>query len=334
MGSPMFDRQVFVKKTQNPRPPSRSPLPGALALIVVAALASFATYRYVKAGGRIPFEKNADKAQVEQLQQKIKTMQTRIDELQKRHQVSHVNHHVADTSRRPKTKSDSAKPSSATHTEVAPHPTEHPTAHRPTNAAAESTHHSIDSDAASNVHTAAPLAAAKQPAPGSQALVASQQQQRSAKELNLLKSNLAANNDQWQATVNRLGNVVGQLDSQGNAIKKNQTNVNYLMALAHRTDIPFTLTRKRRFQRVGPISMRLADTSVKDQRYDIRLIVDDKSVELKNRALNEVVQFYTSQSKFPLQLTVSQILKGEVIGTLAVPQDLMEQLSNTQLQEK
>ena len=80
--------------------------------------------------------------------------------------------------------------------------------------------------------------------------------------------------------------------------------------------------------------MKLTATSVKNQHYNIRLIVDDKSVELKDRALNEVVQFYTSQSKYPLKLIVSQINKGEVSGTLAVPHDLSEELSNTQLQEK
>jgi len=332
MGSPTFDRQVFVKKTQNQRPPSRSPLPGALALLVVAALAAFATYRYVKAGGGVPFD-NADKAQIEQLQQKIKVMQTRIEELQKGHRVSHVNH-VADASRPLKTKSDSAKPSNALLAEVVHHPAENAVRdpHHSASQKAGTAHSSSDPDVASKANKSA-TPALKQAALEPKTLLASARQP-SAKELNLLKSNLAANNDQWQATVDRLGNVVGQLDSQGNAIKKNQTNVNYLMALAHRTDIPFTLARKRRFQRVGPISMKLAGTSVKDQRYDIRLIVDDKSVELKDRALNEVVQFYTSHSKFPIQLIVSQIHKGEVSGALAVPQDLSEQLSNVQLQEK
>jgi hypothetical protein len=52
MGGFGYDRQVFVKsKQQPPAPPSRSPLPGALVLILVAALGAFAAYRYIKAGG-------------------------------------------------------------------------------------------------------------------------------------------------------------------------------------------------------------------------------------------------------------------------------------------
>lgn len=331
MGSPTFDRQVFVKKTQTP-PPSRSPLPGALALVVVAALASFATYRYVKAGGGVPFN-NADKAQIAQLQQKLKAAQARVEELEKRHHVSHVTREV-EKAKPLKAKTDATKSSHTLLAENAPHPASHAVdgAEHSTHRAVTASHRPKDPSTAADVHK--PLVPASKRATAGTNRLLSRTQQPSNKQLSLLKSDLAANNDQWQATVNRLGNVVGELDTQRNELKKNQSNVNYLMTLAHRTHIPFTLTKGRRFQRIGPVSMRLTDTSVKGQHYDIRLIVDDKSVELKDRALNEVVQFYTSQSQYPLELIVSQINKGEVSGTLAVPHDLGQELSNTQLQEK
>ena len=331
MGSPPFDRQVFVKKAQSQPPPSRSPLPGALALVVVAALASFATYRYVKAGGGAP-SNGADKAQISQLQQKLKVMQARVEELEKRRHVSYVTH-VADNAKPAKAKTVATKPSHALLAEAVPHPANGAidSLQKSTHRTVLNSHRSADPATASEVRKSQPPT--KQAAPESKTLLASAPQP-SNKQLSLLQSDVAANNNQWQATVNRLGNVVGELDSQRNELKKNQSNVNYLMALAHRTNVAFTLMKGRRFQRIGPVSMKLTATSVKNQHYNIRLIVDDKSVELKDRALNEVVQFYTSQSKYPLELIVSQINKGEVSGTLAVPHDLSEELSNTQLQEK
>lgn len=330
MGSPTFDRHVFVKKTQSP-PPPRSPLPGALALLIVAALAAFGTYRYVKAGGGTT-SNSADKAQIKQLQQKLKVMQARVKELEK-HRVTRVIH-VADKVRPEKAKTGATKLPHALLAEDAPHAMPKMTG---------DTHHSAVRAVTNNSHTIDPKTdshARKSPPPTPdqaaskpQPLLASTHP-TSSKELNALQSGLAANNDQWQATTDRLGNMVGQLDSQHTAIQKNQNNVNYLMELAHRTNVDFTLRKGRRYQRIGPISMRLAGTSVRNQHYSIRLIVDDKSVELKDRALNEVVQFFTSQSKYPLELVVSQIKRDQVSGTLVVPYDLARKLNNIQLQEK
>jgi hypothetical protein len=55
---------------------------------------------------------------------------------------------------------------------------------------------------------------------------------------------------------------------------------------------------------------------------------------LKDRALNEIVQFYTSRSKYPLRLIVSQIGRREVSGTLAVPTGLRQELNNAHLRER
>lgn len=320
MGSPTFDRQVFVKRTQSQPPPPRSPLPGALALLLVAALAAFATYRYMKAGGGVTAN-SADKAQIKQLQQKLKVMQTRIKELERQHALRI--RRVANDAKPEKTKSRVVKPTHTLVTDVAPHPSKRIKA---------SSHFPVDPKSDSHV-SKTPASAAKQPAPKSKTLLASAQPPGS-KQLNALKSGLAANNDQWQATVNRLGNVVGQLDTQGNAIQKNQKSVSYLMEIAHRKNVAFTLRKGRRFQRIGPVSMELAGTDVKNQHYNIRLVVNDMPVELKDRALNEVVQFYTSQSKYPLEVIVTRIRKRQVSGTLVVPPGLSENLNNPQLQEK
>jgi len=334
MGGPIFDRQVFVKKNPAQPPPlSQSLLPGGLVLVLVAALSAFATYRYVKAGGTAP-SNSADKAQIEQLQSKLKTMQARLDELEKRRHPSPAKR-VAGNVKPGNAKPAAGKPTNPLLAESAPHPSGHVTtiAHHSTVHAAVNGQHSTVSATASDAPHNAPAAAVQQPSPEHKVLLAKTQPAPN-KELSVLQGNLAASHDEWRATANRLGNVVGELDSQRTALQKNQNSVNYLLERVHRSDVSFTLKKGSALQRVGPISMKLADTSVKDQHYSIRMFVGDKSVELKDRALNEIVQFYTSRSQHPLRLIVSQIERGQVSGTLAVPDDLSQQVNNPQFQER
>ena len=302
-------------------------------LVVVAALSAFATYRYVKAGGKLP-SNSADKAQIALLQEKLKTTQARLDELERGHRRSPARHAPADV--KPGSgKPEAGKPAGTLLAEDGPHLSRHVTPithrsslHEPLNgrastageAALESPHKALVSadKPPLSEHKVAPTSTP--PAPN--------------KELTLLQSNLAANHDEWEATTNRLGNVVGELDSQRTALQQNQNSVNYLLERVHRSDVSFTLKKGSPLQRVGPISMQLEDTSVKGQHYSIRMAVGDKSVELKDRALNEIVQFYTSRSQYPLRLIVSQINRGEIAGTLAVPDDLSKELNNPQLQER
>ena len=331
MGGPVFDRQVFVKKKETPKPRMQSPLPGGLVLILVAALAAFATYRFVKAGGKSP-SNPADKAQIAELQGKLKAMQAHVDELEKSHRSAPARHAHQETEA-PKAQADAAEHSV-------------PAAKIPASAtpmAVDSNHSSTEADAP---HSAAskslPGVAGtdKTPLPATTQAASKPQppppdkQQASSKQLAALQGNIKASHEEWEATTNRLGNVVGELDTQRNALQKTQSGVNYLLQRVQSSDVSFTLTKGSGLKRVGPISMELASTSVKGQHYNIRMIVDDKSVVLKNRALNEVIQFYTSRSQYPLRLIVSQIERNQVSGTLAVPTALSQESASHKLQER
>ncbi|HVA00927.1 MAG TPA: hypothetical protein VMV34_04635 [Terriglobia bacterium] len=307
MGGFGYDRQVFVKSQEPAPPPGRSPMPGAIVLILVAALGAFAAYRYIKAGGLSNVDVDSSggsSAQVKQLQHKIEVLQTRIDELEKR--------------RRPKPlaedpEADGTKPKlHATLASELAHRSEVPASMTPV-----------------QKQPVAVSAEPKTPPATPPANTA-----KTDENLNLLKGDLATSREEWEATVNRLGNVVGELDAQRNQVKQNQNDVSQLLKISRRTGVSFSLKKGSRFQRVGPISIKLANTDVANQRYTLRLIVDDKSVELKDRALNEVIQFYTMRSQFPVELVVSQIQRGHVEGMLAVPNDLNANAQNAQMQSR
>jgi hypothetical protein len=329
MGGPAFDRQVFVKKTEPKRRSIQSPLPGGLVLILVAALSAFATYRFVKAGGKATSDP-ADKAQIAALQTKLKAMQTHVDDLEKsRHRaVAKPASQNSNPSRpQPENAGHSLLAAEAPHSSMHPatnltHPGEAVDALRPASTFAADSHHT-------------PAATAATPAPPKSQTNPANKPQVTSQQVAALQNNIAANHEDWQAATDRLGNVVGELDTQRNTLQKTQNGVNYLLQRVQSSDVPFTLSKRSGLQRVGPISLELASTSVKGQHYSIRMMVDDKSVELKDRALNEVVQFYTSRSQYPLRLIVSQIGRDQISGTLAVPAALNnEETSSHQLQER
>ncbi|HEV2245938.1 MAG TPA: hypothetical protein VGW37_04730 [Terriglobia bacterium] len=325
MGGPVFDRQVFVKKTEPKSPLSRSPLPGGLVLLLVAALSAFATYRYVKAGGKDP-SNAADQARIAELQTKLKAMQDRVNELESRR-------HAAPTRRAPgRSIADTAKTApgeSRLRTASLARPAARVRGETPANGPIYST----DSGSTSTKPAASVPASVKAPELATKA-PATNGQTVPTKELNAIQGNLAASHDEWRATTDRLGNVVGELDTQRSAIQQTQNGVNYLLERVQGSDVSFTLTKGAGIHRIGPIPMELESTSVREQHYTVRMMVDDKSVVLKDRALNEIVQFYTSRSKYPLRLIVSQIGRGEVSGTLAVPTELSNQMNNTELQAR
>lgn len=334
MGGPTFDRQVFVKKQPKDRPPSRNVLPGAAVLLLVAALASFATYRYVKAGGGAP-SNPADTAKIKELQTKLKQTEARLAEVEKQRRAALASR-AADAGSETDAKAKSSELHRSEITESTPVADGHVAraARRSAVSSADALNHSTVNEATSAIsHNSSPSSPdASRAATKLNGQVAGAQA-ASNKKLALLQNGLTANHQEWQATTNRLGDVVGELDTQRSAIQKNQNGVNYLLERVHRSDIAFTLRKGAGLQRVGPISMELSSTSVKGQHYSLRMIVDDKSVELKNRALNEVIEFYTTLSKYPLRLIVFQIDRGRVSGTLDVPFALGQETNNPQFHE-
>ncbi|MCP5114620.1 MAG: hypothetical protein GY953_27645, partial [bacterium] len=49
------------------------------------------------------------------------------------------------------------------------------------------------------------------------------------------------------------------------------------------------------------------------------VIADDKTVEKKERTMNEPLQFYTLSARQPYELVINEVHKDRIVGYLAVP---------------
>jgi DNA polymerase IIIc chi subunit len=284
-----FNRQVFIPATQEaPRSPA-SRLMGSLILVVAVAALGFVGYKLVSEySGSTPGAASKD---LEQVQQQLTDMGKRIDQLEQRRRV--VLAEPASVPSKPASdvavKSPSAKPSGYKISAASVlQPQTHPGSHL------------------------APMQIQQTPAPQP---VAGQPDRRPYAD------DAVANDQAWQATADRLADVVGVVGSQQGEISQTRERLNQLLAQTRRSAVPFELRHGANPEPVGPVSLVLKSSDPKNQRYTVCVYLDNQCIELKNRAVNEVVAFVLSKDSAPLELVATKVLHDQIVGYLEVPSD-------------
>lgn len=276
-----INRQAFVRRhEQSPRQPN--PLAPLFIVIVGLGLLGLAGYMYVQANGMPDF--GSPQPDLSQVVQRLEEIEKRLGELEKRRGGV------------------PAKPPQ----ETAP--------------AAESI--------GGTPSAPAPAAPSSVPKPASAAASAEKSTAGVAKDdkelvelrdkVRSLHGDVAQVREAWGASADQLGDVAGVLNKQQSEIENNRQRLMSLSDRFERTPIAFDLRKDNR-QRVGPIWLSLRKTHEKTQRYTLRAFIEDKSIELKDRALLEPVELYLSEGGTPLELVVTDIQGEHVSGILRVP---------------
>ncbi len=105
-------------------------------------------------------------------------------------------------------------------------------------------------------------------------------------------------------------------------IATNGKELQALRTLGERNYIEFSIHKSKQAQRVGDVTVLLKNADPKKNRYTIELTADDKTVEKKDRVVNEPLQFMTSKAKQPYELVVNDVKKDNIAGYLSVPKVL------------
>jgi hypothetical protein len=136
-------------------------------------------------------------------------------------------------------------------------------------------------------------------------------------------SESAANHEAWEATTNRLADVVGVVGTQQTEITSSRDALNLLLAQTRRQAIAFELDKGNNRVPVGPVTLKFKTVDAKAQRYTLCVIFNQqKCIELKDRALNEVVVFVVSRNTAPLELIATRIQHDQIAGYLEIPSSL------------
>jgi chromosome segregation ATPase len=138
-------------------------------------------------------------------------------------------------------------------------------------------------------------------------------------KLSSVQTQAAATQQQLEKTVADLKSTVGDLGVQSGLIATNSKELTALKQLGERNYYDFKLAKTKAAEKVGDIQMRLTAADPKKNKYTVVLIADDKTVEKKDKSINEPVQFYLSRASQPYELVVNQVNKDMIIGYVSAP---------------
>jgi hypothetical protein len=262
-------------------PQPASRILGMVLLVVALVAVGFVGYKVISASSRT--EAGADSQGVEKIQQQLAEVEKRLDQLEKHRKVW-----VAEPAHVPS--ASEAKSAAA-----APPP------QRP---AYKITAASAMPSQPSPARTPAVMEQRATPATGSSAPAES-----------------TANREAWQATTDRLADVVGVVGTQQSELSQAREDLNQLLAQTRRTAMSFELRRGGTRQKVGPVSLLLKAINPKTQRYSVCVYLDEQCIELKDRAVDEVVVFELTRNSAPLELVATKIVRDQLVGYLEVPKD-------------
>jgi hypothetical protein len=250
-----------------------------LVAVAVLALLGLVGYKIFQVNVQ-KTETAAANAEIQQLEQQLAEMQRRIDTLEKH--------------RKPIALENNAQPSPATSAIPATKPPK--TIYK--------------------IATASVQPAERKPAPSTNSTVPA--------PANLYSRDLAdevlANREAWQATTDRLSDVVGVVGTQQGELSETRDAVNQLLAQTRRHAVSFEVGRHNEPIPVGPVTLQFKSADTKGQHYTLCVYFNsDKCIEIRDRAVNEVVVFVVAKNQPPMELVATKISHDQVVGYLQVP---------------
>jgi|SRR6516162_3055248 hypothetical protein len=104
----------------------------------------------------------------------------------------------------------------------------------------------------------------------------------------------------------------------GTLIARNHDEIDVLRRQGERDYIEFTISSKNP-QKVGNVTIELKDVNAKRNRFSLVLVVEDKSIEQKNRSLNSPIFFYTSGAHIPEEIVINKASQNSISGYVSIP---------------
>lgn len=138
-------------------------------------------------------------------------------------------------------------------------------------------------------------------------------------EVGVVKSEVDNTKVELEKQVANLKRVQGDLGDQGSLIATNGKELQALRNLGERNYFEFKLAKAKAPSKVGDIQLLLKKTDPKKNRFTFEVLADDKTVEKRDRTVNEPIQFLTSKARQPYEIVVNNVGKDVISGYLATP---------------
>jgi hypothetical protein len=124
-----------------------------------------------------------------------------------------------------------------------------------------------------------------------------------------------------EATKAKLERTIGDLGLQSGLIATTRDDLEVLKHKGDRNYYEFTLTKSKTPTPVSTVSLQLKKADRKKGKFTLNVIADDKSIEKKDRNMNEPLQFYTGRDHMLYELVVFTVEKDKVTGYVSTPKN-------------
>jgi chromosome segregation ATPase len=135
------------------------------------------------------------------------------------------------------------------------------------------------------------------------------------------KSDITATKSDLEATKAKLESLKGDLGVQSGLIATTREDLETLKHRGDRNYYEFTLVKSKSATPVSTVSLQLKKADQKKGRFTLNVLADDKTIEKKDRTMNEPLQFYTGRDKMLYELVVFEVSKDKVSGYLSTPKN-------------
>jgi len=132
------------------------------------------------------------------------------------------------------------------------------------------------------------------------------------------KTDIQKTQSDLAATNAKLEKTIGDLGVQSGLIAHNAQELDILKRKGERNYYDFTLQKGVRTA-VSTISLQLKKVDPKKSKFTLNVIADDRTIEKKDRTVNEPLQFYTGRDHNLYELVVFTAAKNSITGYLSTP---------------
>lgn len=138
-------------------------------------------------------------------------------------------------------------------------------------------------------------------------------------DVTTVKTDVASTKAELDKTISELKRVRGDMGEMSGLVATNGKELAALRSLGDRNYFDFDLRKTKAPQKIGDIAIQLKKVDQKNNKYTLVVIADDKTVEKKDKGVNEPVQFFVAKARQPYELVVNEVKKDQIIGYLATP---------------
>jgi hypothetical protein len=145
-----------------------------------------------------------------------------------------------------------------------------------------------------------------------------------ANEVGGAKKDIEATKTDLETTKGKLERATGDMGVMSGLIARNHDDLEELKRRGDRNYYEFTVTKAKTAQKVGPTQLNLTKTDPKKAKYTMTVLVDDRTIEKRDKTAGEPVQFYVKGGSrmAPYEMVVFDVGKNQVTGYLSTPKDV------------